>query len=52
MLTGSLVALITPMNQSGSIDWAALQSLIEFHISAGTSGLVIAGTTGESDVDG
>lgn len=48
MLTGSLVALITPMNQSGSIDWAALQSLIEFHISAGTSGLVIAGTTGES----
>lgn len=48
MLTGSLVALITPMNRSGSVDWQALERLIEYHIQSGTNALVVAGTTGES----
>jgi dihydrodipicolinate synthase len=48
MLTGSLVALITPMNRSGSVDWPALEQLVEYHIQAGTDALVVAGTTGES----
>ncbi len=48
MLTGSLVALITPMNCSGSVDWQALEQLIEYHIQSGTNALVVAGTTGES----
>ncbi len=48
MLTGSLVALITPMNCSGSVDWQALEQLIEYHIQSGTDALVVAGTTGES----
>lgn len=48
MLTGSLVALITPMNCSGSVDWQALEQLIDYHIQSGTDGLVVAGTTGES----
>lgn len=48
MITGSIVALVTPMQQDGAIDWAALEKLTEYHIQAGTSALVIAGTTGES----
>jgi 4-hydroxy-tetrahydrodipicolinate synthase len=48
MLTGSLVALITPMNRSGSVDWQALEQLVEYHIQSGTNALVVAGTTGES----
>ncbi len=48
MITGSIVALVTPMHEDGTIDWAALEKLIEYHIHAGTSALVIAGTTGES----
>ena len=48
MLTGSLVALITPMNRSGSVDWHALEQLVEYHIQSGTNALVVAGTTGES----
>lgn len=48
MFQGSLVALVTPMNQDGSIDKAALQELIEWHIRSKTDGLIIAGTTGES----
>ncbi|MGH8127976.1 MAG: 4-hydroxy-tetrahydrodipicolinate synthase [Gammaproteobacteria bacterium] len=47
-LTGSQVALVTPMEASGAIDNAALERLIEWHIEAGTEALVIAGTTGES----
>lgn len=47
-LKGAMVALVTPMNTSGGIDEAALRRLIEWHIEAGTEGLVIAGTTGES----
>jgi len=45
---GSIVALVTPFDEQDRIDYAALRRLIEFHIGAGTNGLVIAGTTGES----
>ncbi len=48
MLRGSMVALVTPMGDDGSIDFGALDELIEFHVDEGTDGLVIAGTTGES----
>ncbi len=48
MFTGSLVALVTPFDEHNRIDYAAIERLIEFHIEAGTDGLVIAGTTGES----
>lgn len=48
MITGSIVALITPMNPDGSIDWESLDRLVEFHISAGTDAIVAVGTTGES----
>lgn len=45
---GSIVALITPFAQDGSIDWAKLRSLIDFHIERGTAAIAVAGTTGES----
>lgn len=48
MLKGSLVALITPMNQDGSINYEQLRSLIDWHIENGTDGIVAVGTTGES----
>ncbi len=48
MLKGSLVALITPMNQDGSINFEHLKSLIDWHIDNGTDGIVAVGTTGES----
>ncbi len=48
MLTGSIVALVTPMRDNGDIDWVALDSLIEWHIKSGTHGIVPMGTTGES----
>ncbi|MDD7804206.1 MAG: 4-hydroxy-tetrahydrodipicolinate synthase [Endozoicomonas sp. (ex Botrylloides leachii)] len=48
MITGSLVALVTPMHENGELDWERLYNLIEHHIDQGTSGLVVAGTTGES----
>ena len=47
-LTGSMVALITPMHSDGSIDFAALKQLVEFHISSGTRAIISMGTTGES----
>jgi 4-hydroxy-tetrahydrodipicolinate synthase len=49
MITGSIVALVTPM-QAGSldIDWASLKDLVEWHIQQGTNGIVAVGTTGES----
>jgi len=47
MQGGSWVALVTPMKNDGSIDWQSLEQLIEWHVVAGTDGLVIAGTTGE-----
>ena len=45
---GSLVALVTPMQADGSIDLAAFDQLVEWHIAAGTHGIVVVGTTGES----
>ncbi len=48
MFKGSLVALVTPMSSDGSVDYAQLEALIEFHVEQGSNALVIAGTTGES----
>jgi 4-hydroxy-tetrahydrodipicolinate synthase len=45
---GSIVALITPFTKKGSVDWATLRSLIDFHIDSGTAAIAVAGTTGES----
>lgn len=47
-LKGSLVAIITPMSPDGEIDYRSFADLIEWHIAAKTSGIVVAGTTGES----
>ena len=46
MIQGSIVALVTPMDESGAVDWASLQKLVEFHIEQGTDALVAVGTTG------
>ncbi|MCK2088106.1 4-hydroxy-tetrahydrodipicolinate synthase [Thauera aromatica] len=54
MITGSLVAIVTPMQDDGSLDFPRLRSLIDWHIAEGTDGIVVVGTTGESptvDVD-
>ncbi|MGP4843366.1 4-hydroxy-tetrahydrodipicolinate synthase [Marinobacter sp. 1Y8] len=48
MITGSLVALVTPMHPDGSVHWEQLDALIDFHIDNGTHGIVAVGTTGES----
>ncbi|NQV87706.1 MAG: 4-hydroxy-tetrahydrodipicolinate synthase, partial [Woeseiaceae bacterium] len=48
MFKGSLVALVTPFDGNNQVDFASLKSLIDFHVEAGSDGLVIAGTTGES----
>ena len=47
-LNGSLVALITPMNLKGEVDFDSLEKLIEWHIANDTNGIVSVGTTGES----
>jgi 4-hydroxy-tetrahydrodipicolinate synthase len=48
MITGSIVALVTPMDTQGNIQWDALEKLVEFHVQNGTDALVAVGTTGES----
>ena len=48
MITGSIVALVTPMHPDGAIDWPTMARLIEYHIESGTAGLGVVGTTGES----
>jgi 4-hydroxy-tetrahydrodipicolinate synthase len=48
MITGSIVALVTPMLEDGSVDWQALEKLIDYHVDAGTAALGVVGTTGES----
>jgi 4-hydroxy-tetrahydrodipicolinate synthase len=48
MLTGSLVAIITPMHEDGSLDLDRFRRLIDFHLKEGTDGFVVVGTTGES----
>jgi len=47
-IQGSLVALVTPMFEDGSLDWDGLDRLVDWHIAQGTDGLVAVGTTGES----
>jgi 4-hydroxy-tetrahydrodipicolinate synthase len=47
-VTGSIVALVTPFGDDGAVDYAALARLIEFHVKAGTDGLLACGTTGEA----
>ena len=48
MITGSIVALVTPMHPDGAIDWSTFSRLIEYHIESGTAALGVVGTTGES----
>ncbi|CAG9172805.1 4-hydroxy-tetrahydrodipicolinate synthase [Cupriavidus respiraculi] len=47
-ITGSIVAIVTPMLEDGSLDYPALRALIDWHAAEGTDGIVIVGTTGES----
>lgn len=47
-IVGSIVALITPMHEDGSVDYAALRQLIDWHIAEGTDCIGVVGTTGES----
>ena len=48
MIQGSIVALVTPMDETGALDKESLRRLIEFHIAEGTDAVVAVGTTGES----
>jgi 4-hydroxy-tetrahydrodipicolinate synthase len=48
LVPGSLVAIVTPMHDDGSLDFDALRRLIDWHVAEGTAGIVIVGTTGES----
>ena len=48
MITGSLVAIVTPMLEDGRLDLARFKNLIDWHIAEGTDGIVVVGTTGES----
>lgn len=48
MITGSIVALVTPMHADGSVDWAALERLLDLHLRSGTGAIGAVGTTGES----
>jgi len=48
MIKGSIVAIVTPMHEDGSLDLPALRALLDWHIAEGTDAVVIVGTTGES----
>ena len=48
MLTGSIVAIVTPMREDGKLDLGRFRSLMDWHIAEGTDGIVVVGTTGES----
>ena len=48
VLQGSFVAIVTPFKKNGEVDYVALENLIDWHIDAGTNGIVSVGTTGES----
>jgi len=48
MLRGSLVAIVTPMVEDGSLDFPRLRALVDWHVREGTDGIVVVGTTGES----
>jgi len=47
-IQGSIVAIVTPMHEDGSLDFDSLTRLVEWHIAEGTDGIVAVGTTGES----
>lgn len=48
MISGSIVAIVTPMHADGAVDWERLRQLVNWHIEQGTDALVAVGTTGES----
>ena len=48
MIKGSIVAIVTPMFEDGSLDKDSLRKLLDWHVAEGTDGIVIVGTTGES----
>ncbi|AIZ33711.1 4-hydroxy-tetrahydrodipicolinate synthase [Pseudomonas sp. K1(2024)] len=48
MIAGSMVALVTPMDAQGRLDWESLDKLVDFHLEKGTHAIVAVGTTGES----
>ena len=48
VLSGSIVALVTPMDENGLVDFDALKKLVDWHVKEGTNGIVAVGTTGES----
>ena len=48
MITGSMVALVTPMHVNGQVDWSALRELVDWHIAEGSDAIVAVGTSGES----
>ncbi|SDU43344.1 4-hydroxy-tetrahydrodipicolinate synthase [Geopseudomonas guangdongensis] len=48
MISGSIVALVTPMDAQGNLDWDSLTRLVDFHLQEGTNAIVAVGTTGES----
>jgi 4-hydroxy-tetrahydrodipicolinate synthase len=48
MIKGSLVAIVTPMHDDGSLDFPGLRKLLDWHVEQGTDGIVVVGTTGES----
>ncbi|HEY6643778.1 4-hydroxy-tetrahydrodipicolinate synthase [Povalibacter sp.] len=48
MFSGSIVAIVTPMQADGAVDFGALDRLVQFHLDNGTDGIIAVGTTGES----
>lgn len=48
LFSGSIVALVTPMDNAGEVNYSELEALVNFHIEAGTDAIVSVGTTGES----
>lgn len=48
MIRGSIVALVTPMQENGAVDWKRLRDLVDWHVAQGTHAIVAVGTTGES----
>ena len=48
MITGSIVAIVTPMHEDGSLDLEGMRRLVDFHVQEGTDAIVSVGTTGES----
>ena len=48
MYSGSIVAIVTPMTETGEVDHAAWDRLLDWHLEQGTDAIVVCGTTGES----